>query len=248
MSEPQNYPAPPSAAKGSEPRISRISRIGNFFTPVAFIRVIRAIRGKKSSSMCGFIPILAILLFLGALLWAREQDPFSRKWFTLRTADHGSVKCVAVFPKPLRPRPVIIYAHGAGGTLMNDGNDVRQMAELGLAVVSLEYNQTNETSFAPQFEALLHYVGRQKWADANAIAWAGFSLGANRLFDFALQHPEQQPRLLVQLGGAGLPEGKTNGLSAELRIIPDISNGMELDRGVVFRGIGECCDQSASSA
>src|ERR1035438_9388598 len=64
-----------------------------------------------------FIPILAVLLFFGALFWAKEQDPFSRKWFTLKTADHGSVKCVAVLPKPLRQCPVIIYAHGSGGTL-----------------------------------------------------------------------------------------------------------------------------------
>ena len=72
--------------------------------------------------------------------------------------------------------------------------------------VSLEYDQTNETAFAVQFEALLRYLGRQKWADTNAIAWVGFSLGANRMLDFALQHPDQQPQLLVQLSGAGLPE------------------------------------------
>ena len=165
-----------------------------------------------SSSICGQMsfPVLAILLFLGALFWARQQDPFSRKWFTLKTADHVPFKCVAVLPKPLRPRPVIIYAHGAGGNLMNDGNDVRQMAELGLSVVSLEYNQTNPATFGPQLEALLHYIGRQSWADTNAIAWVGYSMGSIRMFDFALQHPEQQPRLLVLLGGAGLPEGQTN--------------------------------------
>src|SRR5689334_22891853 len=67
-----------------------------------------------------FFPILVILIFFGALFWAKWQDPFSRKWFTLRTADHGSVKCVAVLPKPFRKYPVIVYAHGSGGTLMND--------------------------------------------------------------------------------------------------------------------------------
>ncbi len=221
--------------------------------------------------------IILVLLFLGALFWAKGQDPFSRKWFTLKTADHGSVKCVSVLPKPLRQYPVIIYAHGSGGTLMNDGNDLRQMAELGLAVVSLEYNQTNETAFDEQLEALLRYLGRQRWANTNAIAWVGFSLGANRMFDFALQHPEQQPRLLIQLSGAGSPEGQTNSklksircpllfvhaeqdevfplsdtkrlasilqandLPAELKIIPGISHGMEPERGVVFRSIGEYC-------
>lgn len=217
-----------------------------------------------------------MLLFLGALFWAEWQDPFSRKWFTV-FADGHSFKCVAVLPKPVRPCPVIIYAHSSGGNLMNDGNDLRQMAELGLAAVSLEFNQTNEVVFSVQFQALLNYIGQQKWANTNAIAWVGFSMGANRMFDFVLQHPEQRPQLLVQLSGAGLQEGQTNnhleslhcptllihgemdetfpvadtkrlalllqtnGLPVELKIISGLSHGMEPERGVVFRSIGEYC-------
>ena len=161
---------------------------------------------------------------------------------------------------------------------MNDGNDLRQMAELGLATVSMEYNQTNEAAFAVQFETLLRHLDRQKWVNTNAIAWVGFSLGPNRMFDFAQQHPDQQPQLLVQLSGAGLspdprPQApdpnlhcpvllvhgeqdeifpiadtkrlasvfQTNNLSVELKIIPGISHGMEPERGVVFRSIGEYC-------
>ena len=89
---------------------------------------------------------------------------------------------------------------------MNDGNNLRQMAEMGLAVICLEYDQTNEAAFAGQFEAVLDYVGRQKWADTNAVAWVGFSLGANRMLDYAVQHPEQQPKLMVQLSGGGVQE------------------------------------------
>ena len=160
----------------------------------------------------GFIPLLVALLFLGALFWAKGRDPFVRKWFTLKTADHGSVKCVAVLPKPMRQYPVVIYANGKqfAGSLLNDGTDLRQMAELGLATISFESNQTNETAFAAQFEALLRHLDRQTWVNTNAIAWVGSNLGANRMLDFALQHPEQQPQLLVQLGGAGLPTGQTN--------------------------------------
>jgi predicted esterase len=147
-----------------------------------------------------------ILLFFGVLFWAKGQDPFGRKWFILKTTGHSSFDCVAVFPRPLRQSPVVIYAHDSGETLMNDGNGLRQMAELGLVVVSLGYNQTNEAAFASEFGTLLDYVGRQKWADTNAIIWVGFGLGANRMLDFALQHPEQQPQLLIQLNGAGLRE------------------------------------------
>lgn len=224
-----------------------------------------------------FSPLLVILLFLGALFWAKEQDPFSRNWVTLKTSGHSSVKCVTVLPKPIRQYPVIIYAHGWTGNLLTDGTALRQMAELGLATVSLEYNQTNEATFDAQFEALLQYLCRQKWADTNAIAWVGFSMGANRMFDFALQHPEKQPQLLIQLSGAGSPEGQTNsrlksircpllfvhaeqdevfplsdtkclasilqanGLPAELKIIPSAPHGMEPERGVIFRSIGEYC-------
>jgi len=283
MSEPQKNPSPPAATEEGQPRISRISRIKNscfLLSEVLLcfpILVIRVIRGNRCSPVCGFIPVLAILLFLGALFWAREQDPFSRKWFTLKTPGHGSFKCVAVLPKPIRRCPVIIYAHGAGGTLMNDGNDVRQMAEMGVVVVSLEHDQKNPASFGPQLEALLHYIGRQSWADTNTIAWLGYSMGSIRMFDFALQHPEQQPRLLVLLGGAGLPEGQTNNhlpslhcpvflihgeqdqtfpvadtkrlasilqtnaQPVDMKIIPGMSHGMDPDRGIVFRSIGEYC-------
>jgi dienelactone hydrolase len=250
-----------------------------------------SLRSLRSLRLTGF-PVLVILLFLGALFWAKGRDPFIRKWFTLNTADHSSVKCIAVLPKPLRQYPVIIYAHGSGGSLMTDGNDLRQIAELGLAAVSLEYNQTNEAAFAPQLEALLCYLSRQKWANTNAVAWVGFSLGANRMLDFALHHPERQPQLLVQLSGAGVedPAGKseitdtnstpstlnhqpltnlhcpvlfvqseqdeifpiadtkrlvsilqTNGLPVELKIISGLSHGMEPERGVVFRCVGEYC-------
>jgi dienelactone hydrolase len=220
---------------------------------------------------------LVILLFFGALFWAKEQDPFSRKWFTVKASDNASFKCVAVLPKPIRQCPVIIYAHGSGEDLMLDGYGLRQMAELGLAVVSLEYSKTNAATFSQQFEALLHCVKRQSWTDTNAIVWLGFGQGAINTFVFALQQPEEQPRLLVQLSGAGLSEGQTNnrlqswhcpillvhgeldetfpvadtkrfasvlesyGKTVELKIVPGMSYGMESDRGVIFRCIGEYC-------
>jgi len=259
-------------------------RQNNFYVLCEFLR-----------PFSGFVPLLVVLLFLGALFWAKEQDPVSRKWFTLETSGRSSVKCVAVLPKPMRQYPVIIFAHGSGEDLLKDGTMLRQMAEMGLTAVSWEYDKTNQVKFDAQFEAVLRYLGRQKWADTNAIAWVGFSLGANRMWDFALQHPEQQPRLLVQLSGAGIQEValtpslshpmgeggqrpgnraslltnlhcsvllvhgeqdevfpvtdtkrlasvlQTNGVPVELKIISGIPHGMESERGVVFRSIGEYC-------
>ena len=252
-----------------------------------------------SSPVVGLVPVLLILLFFGALFWAKGQDPFSRRWFTLKTADKHSVECVAVVPKPTLQYPVIIYAHGSGRSLMDDGDDLRQMAELGLATVSLEYNQSNAVAFSAEFESLLHCIAQQKWANTNAIAWVGFSLGANWMLDFALQHPEQQPQLFVPLSGRGLtadgavdtdtftpalshPMGEgvrrpsegfssnlhcpillvhgekddifpvadtkrlasvlqAKGLPVELKIISDAPHGMEPERDVIFRCIGEYC-------
>ena len=164
-----------------------------------------------------WIPLSVILLFGGALFWAEKQDPFSRKWYTVKTADGGKVKCVAVLPKPPRRRPVIVFAHGSGGTLMTDGRDLRQMAELGLAVVSLEYDQANSVTFAQQFEAVLKDLDRRAWADTNAVAWVGFSLGANLLFDFAGQHPDRQPQLLACLSGRGLTNLSAESLPGPIR-------------------------------
>ena len=220
---------------------------------------------------------MVILLFFGALFWAKRRDPFSRNWFSLKTTDYGSFQCVTVLPKPLRERPVVIYAHGSGGTLTNDGNDLRQMAELGLGVLSLEFNQTNQSAFDQQFGAVLRYLGQQSWARTNAVAWVGFSQGANWSLDYACQHPDQQPELLVQLSGAGLPAGQTNSrlaslhcatllihgtgdqifpaldterlgswlqskhLATDLKIVSGVPHGMEPERGVIFRSIGEYC-------
>ena len=105
----------------------------------------------------------------------------------------------------------------AGEDLMKDGVDLRQMAELGLAAVSLEYNKTNGTAFNTQFGQLLHYLNRQSWVNTNAIAWVGFSQGANNILDSVLQRSEQQPQLLVQLGGGG--NSKRTGWRASKRKI-----------------------------
>ena len=79
----------------------------------------------KSFVLLGFVG----LLLAGALLWARSQDPFWRVEFAVRTAD-GNMAGMVVLPKPARACPVIVYAHGAGGSLLADGRELRQWAEL----------------------------------------------------------------------------------------------------------------------
>jgi hypothetical protein len=83
--------------------------------------------------------------------------------------------------------PVVIYLHESGSSPLDSGNDLRQISELGLAVVGVDYNQTNEAAFDRQFFGVLEYFRRQKWADMSKTAWVGYSMGAQRLTGFALR-------------------------------------------------------------
>ncbi|MBE0545792.1 MAG: hypothetical protein IH623_31055 [Verrucomicrobia bacterium] len=153
------------------------------------------------------LTLLAALGFGGSLAWAQARDPFDRIWFTVKTPAHGKTEGVAVLPKSAgKPLPVVMYLHGAGGSLRRSGNELRQMAEMGLAVVGLEYDQTNMAAFHAQFIALHQYVMRQKWAETNVMAWVGFSLGAQRQLSFQLMQTEWRPELLVRLAGGWVPE------------------------------------------
>jgi len=131
-----------------------------------------------------------VLALLDPLFWARDQDPFNRRWVELRDTSGDVFDGISVLLKPIQRRPVVIYAHGAGGSLMNDGNDLREIAKMGLAVVGLEYDQTNEAAFTAQFEAPSQFLRRQAWADTNAVAWVGFSVGGTSDVGFRLTTPD----------------------------------------------------------
>src|SRR5437016_2704369 len=94
-----------------------------------------------------WMPMLLALSFGSALLWAKGRDPFKRVEFSLQTASGGKVRGMAVLPKPVAKHSVVIYLHGAGGSLLGTGRELRQVAELGLVAVGLEYNQTNQGVF-----------------------------------------------------------------------------------------------------
>ena len=152
------------------------------------------------------VPLLLLVGFIAAMMWAKARDPFTRVEFSLKTASGGTVNGIAVLPKPVGKHPVVIYLQGAGGSLLGSGNELRQVAELGLAAVGLEYCQTNQSLFDEQFIALHQFLQKQSWAQSNATAWVGFSLGAQRTLSFALRHPELQPQLLVRRAGGWVEE------------------------------------------
>ncbi|MCC6822753.1 MAG: prolyl oligopeptidase family serine peptidase [Verrucomicrobia subdivision 3 bacterium] len=152
------------------------------------------------------MPLLLLVGFVAAMMWAKASDPFRLVEFSLKAASGKKVKGIAVLPKPVGKHPVVIYLHGAGGNLLGTGSELRQVAELGIAAVGLEYNQTNQSLFDEEFMALHQYLQRQAWAQSNATAWVGFSLGAQRTLSFALRHPELQPQLLIRRAGGWVEE------------------------------------------
>jgi acetyl esterase/lipase len=148
-----------------------------------------------------------VLACLGALLWAKERDPFERRWFTLRVPGHSDVACVSVVPKTAaRPMPVAVYLHGGSGEILNDGTELRQLAEPGLAAVSMQYCKTNEARAAAEMAALLHYISRQSWAATNEMVWVGLSRGAKQGTQLWIRDAGARPSLLVRLSGGWLPE------------------------------------------
>ncbi|MEI6394280.1 MAG: hypothetical protein WCT12_24640, partial [Verrucomicrobiota bacterium] len=97
------------------------------------------------------------LIFFGAMFWAKGRDPFQRIWFKVKAPGQGKAECIAVVPKNSpkfnvqSPKSgsgrwaVVVYLHGSGGSLLGDGNELRQMAEMGLAAVGMEYEEKAES-------------------------------------------------------------------------------------------------------
>jgi predicted esterase len=176
------------------------------------------------------------LAFFGSMIWAKSRDPFKRIWFTVNTQHYGKVKGVAVLPvgvgqsfQPAREKgttnivskrgrqdalPYVFYIYGSGGSLINSGNELRQLAELGMAAVAIEYNQTNQAAFEEQFIAVRKELEDRRREigvrNQNAECWIGFSLGAERTLRLFLKAAGGTPalplpNLYVRMSG-GMPE------------------------------------------
>lgn len=162
---------------------------------------------------CLVVFALAVAFF-GVMFWAHSIDSFQRIEFKLAGSGKESVHGIAILPKLMRSCPVIVYLHGSGQDLMSDGGPLRQLAELGIAAVGIEYNQNNAATFDEQFRALSAYLQQQPWAMSDATAWVGFNLGARKMLRFLLNNPESSPRLMVCLASDPLSEPRVAGDSA----------------------------------
>jgi dienelactone hydrolase len=102
--------------------------------------------------------------------------------------------------------PVVVFLHGSGGSLRGDGKVLRRVAEAGFAGVGMEYSQRNSAEFHRQFAELLTWIREQPWADQRRIVWLGFSLGAQRMLQHLVRHPESKPALFIRVAGGMVPE------------------------------------------
>jgi pimeloyl-ACP methyl ester carboxylesterase len=166
-----------------------------------------------------FWPFFA-LLFFGSLVWAHSRDPFRRTEFAVKTASGTKVHGITVLPVGFQNGPVVVNVHGSGGAWLRDGNDLRQFAELGMAAMEFDYDQTNTGAFEGEFAAVLDYVRRQSWANTNAMAWVGFSLGSQNTLRNLLKHPEIRPGVYVRLAGGWIPELDNSTLSHQPLAFP----------------------------
>jgi hypothetical protein len=160
-----------------------------------------------------FWPAL-LLLSLGSLLCVHSRAPFRRIHFVV-PCGIAQVRGTAVIPRGLRTPegytlPVVIYVHGAKGSIITDGHVLRRLSEVGLAAISFDYDEINTETFAQQFSGLLDWVVRQEWADTNRVAWIGFSLGAQNTLQYLLRHSDHAPQIYVRLAGGWISEPNSN--------------------------------------
>lgn len=145
-------------------------------------------------------------VILTAMAWAKARQPLKTEDFIVRSPAGAEQSGVVVRPADRQIFPVVVYLHGSGDSLERSTRTLRQFAELGLAAVCVDYTQTNAASFPLQFDALLSWIASQAWADTNRMAWVGFSLGAQRMLSYGINHPDVVPPFLVRVAGGRVPE------------------------------------------
>jgi hypothetical protein len=162
----------------------------------------KVVRAKPFSSVLAAV----CLCFVTAMLWANARDPFQRLEFSLLNHRGQRVKGVVVRPRPLRAYPVVVYLPGLGNSLDEAGDDLRRIAEMNMAAVGLEYDPVDYANFDQALTLVLDHLHKQRWANADAVAWVAFSEVAQRSLSFLLRHSEHQPELMVLLGDGWVQE------------------------------------------
>jgi len=120
---------------------------------------------------------------------------------------------------PAHPAPLLLMAHGAGGSGRGQDRQWRQIAaDLGMLVLSpSEAQSTGGYSFTPRERrsamAALRWARRRFNVDENRIYAAGVSRGGHLVWDLALRYPDQFAAIAPMIGSPRLQiDGGQNNL------------------------------------
>jgi dienelactone hydrolase len=119
---------------------------------------------------------------------------------------------------PQKPSPLLLWAHGAGGTGAREYLHWQQVAEqLGMLVLApTAFDTQPGYHFAPRERAAalaaLRWARRQANIDENAVFVGGWSQGGHQAWDLALRYPDLWAGVLPVVGGPRAEMGVKNNL------------------------------------
>jgi len=175
-------------------------------------RIGHASAGERKSSRwvrhCTAVLFAAVIGLVYGVIWVSVRDPIKRIAFEVSGPDGHRTNGMAIVPRTEGVKPVAVYLHGSGGTVLKDGPTLRLFAELGFAAVSIDYEKSNQAVFNGQLSGLGTWLKRQPWADSESVVWIGSSLGAQRSLSYLLRESAMNPDLYVRVGGGLVREAR----------------------------------------
>jgi len=147
----------------------------------------------------GAIMICFLILLAGA--YVQADLPVQADFFRFIETGQNQ-NGVIVYPKRIAPRGVIIWIHGKGGSIREDGKGtLRYLAEKGYIVVSFDYRE-NGVDGLEDVNALFKWVLQQKQFAKQPVYLAGFSLGARLSILTACSDADSRLRAVASIGSA----------------------------------------------
>lgn len=143
--------------------------------------------------------ICLLILFSGSRLLAELS---TRADFFIFNETGQQQHGVIVSPTRNDARGVIIWSHGKGGSIREDGKDtLRYLAEKGFIVVSIDYRDGGMDGLE-DIRALLRWVLHNKEFESYPMYLAGFSLGARLSILAACYDPDPRLKAVASIGSA----------------------------------------------
>lgn len=143
--------------------------------------------------------LLACILIYGSGMYVLAKMPTRHIFFRFDGTGHG-LSSVIIYPTKQVPRGVVIWSHGKGDSIRDDGkNTLRYMAEKGFIMIAMDY-RGSEMDALEDIRSLTKWVLAQKQFEEQPIFLAGFSLGARLSILTACHDPNPRIRAVASIG------------------------------------------------